>query len=152
MRTSPSKKSGFALLMVILLLALLSGAVLQSLVSARLTLRAGDERQTRLTLRAALLDSAWAALRTGMKAGSAPSEYQVFENQLPTGIHTRTALQGLPREALPPPLQRPDLPIFGQLFSLTAKADANARSCSARAIACRLPTGAVRVLAWVEYP
>ena len=138
--------------MVILLLALLSGAVLQSLVSARLTLRAGDERQTRLTLRAALLDSAWAALRTGMQAGSSPSEYQVFETQPPSGIRTRTALQGLSREALPPPLQRPDLPVFGQLYSLTAKAEANARRCSARGLACRLPTGTVRILAWTEFP
>jgi type II secretory pathway pseudopilin PulG len=152
MRTSAPSNDGFALLMVILLLALLSGAVLQSLVSVRLTLRSEQERQTRLMLRSALLDAAWAAMRIGMKAGAASTEYQVFEHQLPTGIHTRIALQGLPREALPLPLQRPDLPVFGQLFSLSAKADAGPRVSSARALACRLPTGTVRVLAWVEHP
>ena len=138
--------------MVILLLALLSGAVLQSLSSARMTLRAGTDRQTRLSLHAALLESAWAALRTGMKAGSSPSEYQVFEEQRPSGIHTRTALQGLPREALPPPLQRADLPVFGQLFSLTAKAETDNKTSAAHAMACRLPSGTVRILAWVDSP
>jgi type II secretory pathway pseudopilin PulG len=148
MKASSSTRNGFALLMVILLLALLSGA----LASARMTLRAGTDRQTRLTLHAALLESAWAALRNGMKAGSSPSEYQVFEEQLPSGIHTRTSLQGLPREALPPPLQRADLPIFGQVFSLTAKAEAGNKTGAARALACRLPSGTVRILAWVETP
>jgi len=147
-----SNRGGFALLMVLLLLALLSGAVLQSLVFARVTLRAGDERQTRLALRAALLDSVWNALRNGMKAGSSPSEYQAFDDPLPSGIQVHTALQGLPREALPRPLQRADLPVFGQLFSVLAKAESGTIACSVRGLACRLPTGDVRVLAWVEYP
>ena len=152
MRTSSSNRQGFALLMVILLLALLSGVVLHSLVSARITLRAGDERQARLTLRAAALDASWSAMRVGMKAGTASTEYQVYEGQLPSGIHTRTTLQGLQREALPPPLRRDDVPIFGQFFSVTTKSDAAGKSCLSRGLACRLPTGDVRLLAWVEHP
>ena len=138
--------------MVLLLLALLSGAVLQSLVAARVALRAGEERQTGLALRAALLDATWNAMRSGMKAGSDAAAYQVFEDALPSGIQVRTALQGLSRDALPKALQRPDLPVFGQLFSLTSRAESPGRRRAARAFACRLPTGDVRLLAWVEGP
>ena len=138
--------------MVVLLLALLSGAVLQSLVTARMTLRAGDARQSRMVLRTAALDSAWGALQVGMKTGSSATEYQVFEDQLPSGVHTRTTLQGMQREALPPPLQRSDAPIFGQFFSLTTKSELGSRSCLSRGLACRMATGDVRLLAWVEYP
>lgn len=145
-------RNGFALLMVVLLLALLSGAVLQSLIAARMTLRAGDARQSRMVLRTAALDSALAALQTGMKAGSSVTEYQVFEDQLPSGLHTRTTLQGMQREALPPPLQRSDAPIFGQFFSVTTRSESGSRSCLSRGLACRLATGEVRLLAWVENP
>ena len=150
--TTSTSSCGFALLMVILLLALLTGTVMQSLVSTRLLLRAGDARQGRLALHAALLDSAWNALRQGMRAGTSSSEYQVFTDHRPSGIHTRIALQGMAREALPAPLQRPDLPVFGQVFSLTAKTESGSQHREAHAIACRLPTGDVRILAWAEHP
>lgn len=145
-------KDGFALLMVILLLALLSGVVVQSLTSARMVLRAGDERHARLALRATALDSSWSAMHVGMKAGTASTEYQVFETQTPDGIMARTTLQGLQREALPSPLQRQDMPVFGQFFSITTKATAGTKSCLSRGLACRLPTGMIRILAWVEQP
>lgn len=144
------RHGGFALLMVLFLLALLSGTVLQSLVATRLALRAGTERQTRLALRAALLDAAWTAMRNGLKPGTGMTEYQAFEEQLPSGIQVRTSLQGMARDALPIPLQRQDLPVFGQLFTVYAKAEAGNRSGSVKALACRLPSGEVRVLAWVE--
>ncbi len=150
MRSSTSNNHGFALLMVILLMAMLSGVVIQSLVSTRLQLRAGDLQHARLLLRASSQDAAWAALRTGMKAGSSASEYQVLENQLPSGIHVRTILRGLERTALPPPLQRPDVPLFGQFFSVTARAETGSKSSAVRGLACRLPSGDVRLLAWAE--
>jgi type II secretory pathway component PulK len=152
MKTDPGNRKGFALLMVILLLALLSGVVVQSLISARMSLRACDERQIRLTLRAAALDASWAAMRNGMKAGTASSEYQVFESRTPTGIQSRTTLQGLQREALPPPLQRRDVPIFGQYFAVTTQSASGTRSGLSRGLACRLPAGTIRLLAWVEHP
>jgi hypothetical protein len=152
MKTDPGNRNGFALLMVILLLALLSGVVVQSLISARMSLRSGDERQIRLTLRAAALDAAWAAMRTGMKAGTASSEYQVFDTQTPPAIQSRTTLQGLQREALPPPLQRREVPLFGQYFTVTTRSSSGTRSCLSRGLACRLPTGTIRLLAWVELP
>lgn len=152
MNKDPGNRRGFALLMVMLLLALLSGVVVQSLVSSRMAIREGTEHQTRLTLRAAALESAWAAMRSGMKAGAAPAEYQVFETRTPAGIQCRTTLQGLRREALPPPLQREDVPLFGQYFSITTKSTSNLKSCLARGLACRLPTGSIRILAWMEHP
>ena len=136
--------------MVILLLALLSGVVVQSLTSTRMALRAGEARQTRLTLRATALDSAWIAMQNGMKAGTATSAYQVFETTTPSGILSRTTLQGLPRDALPPPLQRQDVPVFGQFFSVTTRSSWGAKSFLSRGFACRLPAGTIRILAWVE--
>ena len=150
MNTGARNKSGFALLMVILLLALLSGVVIQSLISARMALRASDERQVRLSLRAAALDSAWAAMQRGMKAGTTSSECQIFETLSPSGILSRTTLQGLARDALPPPLQRRDVPVFGQFFSVTTRSLSGAKSFLSRGLACRLPSGTIRILAWVE--
>ncbi len=145
-----SNNQGFALLMVILLLALLSGVVVQSLISTRMQLRAGDLQHAHFLLRASCLDAAWAALHNGMKAGSSSSDYQIFENQLPSGIQVRTTLRGLDRTALPLPLQRPDVPLFGQFFSVTARAEWGPRTRAVRGLACRLPSGDVRLLAWAE--
>lgn len=136
--------------MVLLLMALLSGVVVQSLVATRLQLRASDTQHTRFVLRASCLDAAWDALRKGMKAGSTASDFQVFENTLPAGIDTRTTLHGLDRSALPSPLQQPNVPVFGQFFSVTSRAGAGAHTCTVRGLACRLPSGDVRLLAWTE--
>lgn len=145
-------RGGMALLMVVVLMALLSGWVLQALVTARLQLRAGDERQSRLSLRAAATDAAWTALRTGLKAGSSDSAYEASEATLPSGIATRTTLKGMDRNALPAPLRRPDLPLFGQFFTVSSQATRDGRTALTRGLACRLPQGQVRVLAWVENP
>jgi len=150
MESSTSDDRGFALLMVILLLALLSGVVIQSIIAARMHLRAGDIQQSRFLLRAASLDAAWDALRIGMKAGSSVSESQMIEQQLPSGIHVRTTLQGLDRKSLPAPLQRPDVPLFGQFFSVSSRAEFETKTSAVRGLACRLPSGEVRLLAWTE--
>ena len=150
MKSLSSNNHGFALLMVILLMALLSGVVIQSIIAARMPLRAGDIQQTRFLLRASSMDAAWDTLRIGMKAGASASDYQVFDTQLPSGIHVRTALQGLDRKSLPAPLQRPDVPLFGQFFSVTSRADSGTKSSAVRGLACRLPSGDVRLLAWTE--
>jgi len=138
--------------MVILLLALLSGVVVHSLISARMSLRAGDAQHARLVLRASALDASWAALRTGMKTGSTAADFQEFEDQLPSGIHTKTTLRGLERTNLPAPLQRANVPLFGQFFSVTSLAEFEGKTDIARALACRLPSGDIRLLAWVETP
>lgn len=150
MESSTSNKRGFALLMVVLLLALLSGVVVQSLVSARLHLKAGDIQYSRFILRSASMDAAWAAIRIGMKAGSSASEVQKFEDQLPSGVLIHTTLQGLDRAALPLPLQRPEVPLFGQFFSVTSHAELGDKNTTSRGLACRLPSGDVRLLAWAE--
>ncbi|MEI8351256.1 MAG: hypothetical protein WCG36_02980, partial [bacterium] len=40
----------------------------------------------------------------------------------------------------------------GQVFSLAAKTESGSQHREAHAIACRLPTGDVRILAWAEHP
>jgi hypothetical protein len=141
-----------ALLMVVVLMALLSGWVLQALISARMQLRAGDERQALSSLRAAATDAAWATLRAGLKAGSSESTYEVTDATLPSGIATRTLLKGMDRNALPAPLRRPDLPLFGHFFTVSSQATLAGRTALIRGLACRLPQGQVRILAWVETP
>lgn len=136
--------------MVLLLMALLSGVVVHSLVATRLHLRDGEQQHTRFILRASCLDAAWDALRVGMKTGSTASDFQVYENTLPSGISTRTTLHGLDRSALPTPLQQPNVPLFGQFFSVNSRAKTGARTCAVRGLACRLPSGDVRLLAWTE--
>lgn len=150
MGSTTSNSHGFALLMVILLMALLSGVVIQSLISTRLHLRAGNIQHSRFLMRAASLDAAWNAMRIGMKAGSSALDVQTFENQLPSGIHVRTTLRGLDRASLPAPLQRPDVPLFGQFFSVTSRAESGPVTSAVRGLACRLPSGDVRLLAWAE--
>lgn len=136
--------------MVLLLMALLSGVVVHSLVATRLHLRAGDNQHTRFILRASCLDAAWETMRVGMKAGSTASDFQLFETTLPSGITTRTTLQGLDRSALPPPLQKPGVPLFGQFFAVTSRAGSGSITCAVRGLACKLPSGDVRLLTWTE--
>lgn len=150
MGSSTSNNHGFALLMVVLLMALLSGVVVESLISTRMHLRSGEMRYSRFLLRSSSVDAAWDALHTGMKAGASASDYQIFETQLPSGIHVRTTLKGLERTSLPAPLQRPDVPVFGQFFSVASRAERDTHAGAVRGLACRLPSGDVRLLAWTE--
>jgi hypothetical protein len=145
-------KSGLALLAALLLTAVLSGVVIQSLVLARLRGRAAEERQARFVLRTAAADAAWAALRTlPAGAGRTPAA-QVTEAQLPSGAATRVTVQAAERTALPPPLRRPDMPLFGQYLTLTARATLGKRESLSRGLACRLPGGELRILSWLEHP
>jgi hypothetical protein len=140
------------LLAALLLMAVLSGVVLQSLLLAHFRARAAEERHVRFLLRAAALDAVWETLRTLPPGVSqTPADHDI-KAQLPSGIATRVAVRATDRTALPPPLRRPDLPLFGQYLAVTARATLDKRENVSRGLACRIPSGELRVLSWLEYP
>ena len=145
-------QDGFALLTALLLMAFLSGIVLQALIAAHMHVRAAEERRTRLQLRTATFDAAWATLRT-LAGDTQPSiSAQSVENVLPSGIATKVTLLPEERTTLPPPLRPPDVPLFGQYVSVAARASLQDRAASLRGLACRLPSGELRILSWLERP
>ncbi len=149
---APSSRSGLALLMALLLMTFLSGVILHSLMSTHAKLRAGEARRTRLLLRAAALDAAWDSLQTLAGTAQAAVPDQTLENRLPSGIATRVALRPLDRTSLPVPLQRVEPPLFGQYLTVAAEAVLGDAASMARGMACRLPSGEIRVLSWWERP
>ena len=146
-----ANRDGFALLTALLLVALLSGIVLQSLIAAHMQVRAAEESRTRLLLRTATFDAAWATLRT-LTGTDRPIVAQSVEDQRPAGIATKVTLRPEERTSLPPPLRSPDVPLFGQYVSIAARASVQDRAASLRGLACRLPNGELRILSWLERP
>jgi hypothetical protein len=147
-----SSRAGLALLMALILMAFLSGIVIHALTATHMKLRAGEASRTRLLLRAATLDAAWGRLQalTGTTPATIPD--QTLENRLPSGIATRITIHPLDRTALPAPLQRIQPPLFGQYFSVVAEAVLGRSVGTAQGMACRLPSGEIRVLSWWERP
>ena len=147
-----SRRSGLALLMALLLMAFLSGIVIHTLTATHMKLRAGEAGRTRLLLRTASLDATWVCLQalTGTTPATIPN--QTLENRLPSGIATRITIHPLDRTALPTPLQRIQPPLFGQYFSVVAEAVLGNSVGTAQGMACRLPSGEIRVLSWWERP
>ena len=149
---APSRETGLALLAVLLLLALLSGIVLHTLVLTRARVRASDETRNRLVLRAAALDAAWDRFRSMAASSSASVAEQTLSASLPSGIATKVTVRPVERSALAAPLQTPGTPLFGQYFTLAIQASSDVQTSLARALACRLPSGEIRVLSWWERP
>lgn len=147
-----TRQDGFALLTALLLVAFLSGIVIQSLIAARLHVRAAEEQRTRLLLRTAAFDAAWTTLRTLAGAPASAMVAQSIENRLPSGIATRVTVRPEERAQLPPPLRRPDAPMFGQYVSIAAQAGLPDRAATLRGLACRLPSGELRIVSWTERP
>jgi hypothetical protein len=149
LENSAGARDGMALLMVLLLMALLSGTLLHSMVQTRQRLRLAEWRQERELLRSAAMDAALTTLRDGALGRPLPTKAHA-EARLPSEIVTRTLLRPVDRSALPRALQRPEAPVFGDCFSLETEASRKARSRSVRALICRAPDNSLRVLGWVE--
>lgn len=146
---SPRSREGMALLIVILLMALLSGTLLHGLVLTHQRLRAAEWRRESVLLHAAAQDAALAALRAGAAGRPLPLAAPA-ESRTPAGILTRTRLRPIDRSALPSLLHRPDAPVFGDCYELTAEASRASRSRRVSSLVCRVPAGDMRVLAWIE--
>jgi len=142
-------REGLALLMVLLLMALLSGTLLHSMVLTRQRLRLAEWRQERELLRAAAVDAALTTLRAGAEGRPLPVKAPA-ETRLPSGIVTRTWLRPVDRGALPAAVRRPESPVFGDCFALETEAAHRDRARSVRALVCRAPDNSMRVLGWVE--
>jgi hypothetical protein len=145
-------RSGLALLVVLLLMAFLSGIVIHSMIIVKARLRAGDERCDLMRLRAAALDAAWDQLKALAATPERAPVLRTFNVGTPCGITATVTIRPMERSALPPPLQRQGPPLFGQYFTLMIQATLGNRVSLARGLACRLPNGTVHVLSWWEHP
>lgn len=144
-------RRGMALLAVLLLMALLAGALLQGMVTVRRHLRLAEWRRDALLLRTAAMDAVLASLRASVNGHALPLAAPT-ENRLPSGIVTRTVARAADRGALPAALRRDEAPVLGDCFELIADASRAGRSRGARSLVCRAPNGDMRVLAWIEAP
>ena len=142
-------RSGMALLMVLLLMALLSGTLLHAMVQTRQALRAAEWRRNGVLLRAAALDGTLAVLRA-TAAGQPMPLAAPAESLQPSGIAVRVRFLPMDTSALPAMLRRPDLPVFGNCFEMSVEATQEGRSRRARGLVCQTPTGDLRVLGWTE--
>ena len=142
-------RSGMALLVVLLLMALVSGSLLHGLVLTHQRLREAEWRRDVFLLRAAARDAALAALRSGAQGQPLPLS-TAFKARQPSGIVTETRMRPLDRASLPPLLNRPDAPVFGDCYELVAEASRAERVRRVSGLVCRLPTGDMRVVAWSE--
>lgn len=147
-----TSRSGLALLMALILMAFLSGIVIHTLTATHMKLRAGEAGRTRLLLRTASLEATWTCLQALTGSTPATLRDQTLENRLPSGIATRVTLHPLDRTALPAPLRRIQPPLFGQYFSVVAEAILGRSVGTVQGLACRLPSGEIRILSWWERP
>jgi len=150
-RAGEKSRQGMALLMALLLTALLSGAVLHSLMSAHMTLRSALVLRGKTLLRIAATDAALDAIKNTAAGdpGTSISE-RTFEARLPSGIATKTTLRPLDRAAVPAILTGQKVPLFGSHFAVTSAARDDRRTWEVQSVGCRLPSGDVRILCWIE--
>lgn len=150
-RADESSREGMALLMALLLTALLSGAVLHALVSTHMTLRASVHQRSGALLRIAATDAAREAFRKVAEGGGGGAiQERVAEARLPSGIATTTTLRPLDRAAVPPILINSKAPLFGTHFAVASVAREGIRTWELQSVGCRLPSGEVRILCWIE--
>lgn len=142
-------RSGMALLIVLLLMALLSGTLLHAMVRSRQDLRAAEWRRSGVLLRAAALDGALAVLRATAAGRPMPLSAPA-ESLQPSGIAVRVRFVPTDSSAIPSVLRRSDLPVFGNCFEMAVEATQEGRSKRARGLVCQTPTGDLRVLGWTE--
>ncbi len=143
-------RSGMALLIVLLLMALLSGTLLHAMVQTRQDLRAAEWRRDGVILRAAGLDGALATLRAAAVGRPMPLAAPA-ESLRPSGVAVRVRCLPLDSSAIPGVLRRPDAPVFGNCFDMAVEATTQeGRSRRARGLICQTPTGDLRVLGWTE--
>jgi hypothetical protein len=146
---APEEHAGFALLVALLLLALLSGLALQALFGARVALRAEHGRVCMTTLRMAATDAAWSALGRLGGAGQDGSR-QVEDRVWPTGLTTKVTTRPLQATALPEGIAKRSEP--GSYFVVTAAAAVENRGVDVCSYVFQPAKGSVSVLAWVERP
>ena len=150
-RADESSRRGMALLMALLLTALLSGAVLHALVSAHMTLRASVHQRSGALLRIAATDAAREAFgKVAEGGGGGAIQERVTEARLPSGIATTTTVRPLDRAAVPAILANPKSPLFGAHFAVVSAAREGTRTWELQSVGCRLPSGEVRILCWIE--
>jgi len=147
---APGKsRAGMALLIVLLLMALLSGTLLHAMVQTRQALRAAEWRRNGVLLRAAAVDGTLAVLRATATGRPMPLSAPA-ESLLPSGIAVRVRFLPTDINAIPSVLRRPDLPVFGNCFEMAVEATQEGRSLRTRGLVCQAPTGDLRVLGWTE--
>jgi hypothetical protein len=156
-RRSPAREAGgFALLLVLILVALLATIGLQFQVLTRLALRDSHMLSLRAELREAAAGAAWDALgrmaasESELDAGVA-AEWAGTAEVSPSRIEAAVMITETNELALPPSLRGGD-PVSLRLFDLRAVATRDEVSEEVRVLARRPEKGEVRVAAWVDIP
>jgi len=141
-------KDGFALLFVLLLMALLAGITVESQVLSRLALKHGSMTMERTELKLAVLDALCSASSApAQKQAMKPAEPEPIRMLTPAGIETETQLTPVSRSALPAFVATPAK--AKQFFMISASAVRGDMREEQAAFACG-DGKAIRLLAWCE--
>ena len=148
---SPSR--GFALLLVLLLLAVLSGVLLHATLRTGAAVRQAASLRAIVPLRLAAEDAAWQAIRRLADPGSSAASRasaQTAEVVLPSAVKTAIAVRLLSRNALSPTLNSMIPSGAEQVYEVQARALQEDRAQRVRSVVAVDHDGSIRVVAWIE--
>ena len=152
--TRSASSGGFALLFVLMRLALVTTVSLQAQVYARLALRQAQSRLDHARLRLAAGDALWqaadAAVRGRLSPSGGASAVRRSEVEDPAGIRTVVEIVPAAPATLPTYLHNPKAGPPATVFDLRATARLGDAAEEVRSLVAVAPGGAVRVLAWIE--
>ncbi len=145
---------GFALLFVLMLLALVTTVSLQAQVYARVALRHAQVGLDHARLRLAAGDALWHAADAAVRGrlSNAAGSARRTESEDPSGIRTVVELTPAAPAAVPTYLHNPKAGPPTSVFDLRATARLGEAAEEVRSLIAVAPGGTVRVLAWIERP
>jgi hypothetical protein len=145
----PQEAGGFALLMVLLLLAVLSGAVLHVTLWLGAQTRRNASARAMAALRLAATEATFEGLR---QLAAAPGPAWPLEERTPSGIATQVGARELPQAEWPAILRGLPATPGLRVQELVTRAADDDRVYAVAALLAVPARGPCRVLAWVENP
>ncbi len=136
------ESAGFALLMVLALLALLTGPVVHGLTLVQVRLKQSERQRDRLALRAAAADAFCAQVR-GL-VSSAGAQPRLMET--PGGVEVQCEARAIAPSQLPLALRG----ISGEVWQVTSRAGVPQGEFGIDGYALRSGKGSARILIWLE--
>lgn len=141
--------SGMALPVCLALMSLLAGVAFHALLAAEANLRLARSRHVDLLLRAACIEAVFSTLQD-LRVMDQRQPRQAYERDFasPSGVRVRTWSKEIDRASLPPPLRRPDAPLFGHMYRIRCQAYSGSASRRIQAFSTITPAGDIRLLSW----
>ena len=136
------EQAGFALMMVLALLALLTGPVVHGLTLVQMRLKQAERQRHHLALRAAAAD----AFCFQVRALTSPARAKPRLTSTPGGVEIRSEVRAVAHSRLPLALQG----ITGEVWEVSSRATVSQGEFGIDGYALRSGSGSARILIWLE--